>query len=314
MEPITTIHKTVYDGINAALPSQCQRGKTVLITGGAGGIGFAIARAFAIANASHLILLGTRPASPRKSNKTPTTRSSVVLGSVVELADPDSLECVWKNVLETSLAVDVLILNAAYMGESQDILQNGWRQVWEQYEVNVRGNLTLVDKFVRQTQVEGRSKKFIVDVTSDAINNYEAMEGQRPYAATKAAWTCLLQHIAFEIPVSDVQIINMHPGGIYTDTIAQMLPRDCYEWDNGAMHFFDPIHYAPANIDTFIETLPGNFAVWAATNEAAFLHGRYCWAGWDIEEMRKKLGDKELANQQFLRVGVIGVKDAVLQE
>lgn len=61
------------------------------------------------------------------------------------------------------------------------------------------------------------------------------MEGQRPYAATKAAWTCLLQHIALETPVSKAQIINMHPGGVYTETIARMLPEDCYEWDSGAI-------------------------------------------------------------------------------
>ncbi|KAJ6119515.1 Sorbose reductase SOU1 [Penicillium sp. IBT 18751x] len=298
MAPIKMIHKTAYAGIDAALPSLSQHGKTVLITGGAGGIGFAIARAFAVANASHLILLGRDEsrlirATERLKHEVPSF-SGQVTTQVAELVNPDSLERVWNNVLEVASAVDVLILNAAYMGESRETLQHGWRQVWEQYEVNVRGNLTLVDKFVQQTQVQGSGKKFIVNVTSDAINNYEAMEGQRPYAATKAAWTCLLQHIALEIPVSNVQIINMHPGGVYTETIAQMLPQDCYEWDS--------------------DTLPGNFAVWAATNEAAFLHGRYCWAGWDIEEMRKKLGENEFRNPQFLRVGVIGMEDAKPQE
>ncbi|KAJ5654451.1 Sorbose reductase SOU1 [Penicillium lividum] len=296
MALINTIHKTAYAGIDAALPLQSQHGKTVLITGGAGGIGFAIARAFAVANASHLILLGRDEsrlsrATRRLKDEVPSF-SGLVTIQVAELVDPDSLERVWNNVIEIASEVDVLILNAAYMGESRGTLQNGWRQVWEQYEVNVRGNLTLVDKFVQQTQVEGRGRKFIVNVTSDAINNYEAMEGQRPYAATKASWTCLLQHIALEIPVSSVQIINMHPGGVFTETIAQMLPQDCYEWDS--------------------DTLPGNFAVWAATNQAAFLHGRYCWAGWDIEEMRKKLDVNQLTNQQFLRVGVIGMEDATL--
>lgn len=163
MQPLKIIHKTAYLGIDASLPSQSQQGKTVLITGGAGGIGFAIARAFAIANASHLILLGRDEsrlvqAIQRLKDEVPSFSGRITI-QVAELVDPDSLERVWNKVLETASAVDVLILNAAYMGENQEILQPGWRQVWEQYEVNVRGNLTLVDKFVQQPHIEGTGKK-----------------------------------------------------------------------------------------------------------------------------------------------------------
>ena len=31
--------------------------------------------------------------------------------------------------------------------------------------------------------------------------------------------------------------------------------------------------------------LAAAFAVWAATKEAAFLHGRFVWASWDVEEL-----------------------------
>lgn len=163
MQPLTIVHKTAYPGIDASLPSQSQHGKTVLITGGAGGIGFAIARGFAIANASHLVLLGRDEsrlvqATQRLKQEVPSFSGRVTI-QVAELVDPDSLERVWNKVIETASAVDVLILNAAYMGENQQTLQPGWRQVWEQYEVNVRGNLTLVDKFVQQTEIESRGKK-----------------------------------------------------------------------------------------------------------------------------------------------------------
>ena len=31
--------------------------------------------------------------------------------------------------------------------------------------------------------------------------------------------------------------------------------------------------------------LAAAFAVWATTKEAAFLHGRFVWASWDVEEL-----------------------------
>lgn len=31
--------------------------------------------------------------------------------------------------------------------------------------------------------------------------------------------------------------------------------------------------------------LPAHFAVWLASPEADFLHGRFLWAHWDVEQM-----------------------------
>lgn len=55
--------------------------------------------------------------------------------------------------------------------------------------------------------------------------------------------------------------------------------------------------------------LPGAFALWASTAEARFLHGRFVWAAWDIEEyskgeLRKWIED----NVDILRIGVVGLR------
>ncbi|KAH8666168.1 hypothetical protein BGZ61DRAFT_538358 [Ilyonectria robusta] len=57
--------------------------------------------------------------------------------------------------------------------------------------------------------------------------------------------------------------------------------------------------------------LPGNFAVWAASKEARFLHGRFVWASWDVDELatgelRKRIDE----NVDFLRIGVVGLRGA----
>ena len=57
-----------------------------------------------------------------------------------------------------------------------------------------------------------------------------------------------------------------------------------------------------------IDRMTGAFAVWAASKEAAFLHGRTVWASWDVEELatgdlRKRLDE----DFYFLRGGIGGL-------
>lgn len=63
-----------------------------------------------------------------------------------------------------------------------------------------------------------------------------------------------------------------------------------------------------SNDDT--ENLPGQFAVWAASNEAKFLHGRFVWAKWDVTELREgPIRERLDDDEQFLRVGVVGIEN-----
>jgi hypothetical protein len=57
-----------------------------------------------------------------------------------------------------------------------------------------------------------------------------------------------------------------------------------------------------------LENLPGSFAVWAASKEAAFLHGRTVWASWDVEELatgdvRKRIDE----DFYFLKGSIVGL-------
>lgn len=58
-----------------------------------------------------------------------------------------------------------------------------------------------------------------------------------------------------------------------------------------------------------IDRLCGDFAVWATTKEAEFLHGRFVWASWDVEELstgelRKRIDEDYF----FLRASVSGLR------
>ncbi len=58
----------------------------------------------------------------------------------------------------------------------------------------------------------------------------------------------------------------------------------------------------------FIADLAGHFAVWAASEEAKFLHGRFVWARWDVDELRSGPAREMIdSDPNYLKVGVKGL-------
>jgi hypothetical protein len=54
-------------------------------------------------------------------------------------------------------------------------------------------------------------------------------------------------------------------------------------------------------------SLPGAFAVWCASPEALFLHGRFVWAAWDVDELKGPIRERLEKDVDFLRIGVHGL-------
>jgi hypothetical protein len=60
-------------------------------------------------------------------------------------------------------------------------------------------------------------------------------------------------------------------------------------------------------VTLIIVDVPGHFAVWAASEEAKFLHGRFVHATWDVTELQSG-AFKALINEDpdFLKIEVKG--------
>ncbi|KAK0616731.1 hypothetical protein B0T14DRAFT_523710 [Immersiella caudata] len=187
-----------------------------------------------------------------------------------------------------NIFVDVLVLNAATTGEIKTLLDAGVTSVWNAFEVNVRTLLDLTEHFYKQESKTPR-QKYLLNVSSSAIHNFESDAVVMPaYGLTKNAGTLLVQQIAKDVKADDMQIVSFHPGGVLTDMVkANGVPEELYDWDD--------------------ENLPGQFAVWLASPEAKFAHGRMLAAHWDVDELKGEAKGQMQKQWNYLKVGVVGI-------
>ncbi|KAM0348231.1 hypothetical protein ACHAP4_010978 [Fusarium culmorum] len=255
-------HKKSYAAIDPSGPSLRKTGKTVVITGGNSGIGYAIARGFALAGATRVIILGRRPnivneaAAKLQRESDELKWQSHIEGRVCDIADLGSTEALWSSLQSDGIFVDVLVLNAAAYGAIEPILTGGLNKVWGDFESNVRSTVDMTERFYKQ-KLDTKAKQ-----------------------------------IAKDTDPTDMQVVSFHPGGILTES-SKALGGDAIK----DLVFDD-------------ENLPGHFAVWAASPEARFLHGRFVWANWDVEELRDGPVREQIdQDEHFLKVGVEGLSE-----
>ncbi|KAK6612486.1 short chain dehydrogenase [Botrytis cinerea] len=264
---VKTYHNSSYAAISPFRPELSQAGRTVLITGASAGIGFSIARAYASASASRVILIGRR--------KDVVHSSASRLSEEFKNTKFDARVCDIGNVAQS--AALWLDLQADGFGGQESILNAGVENIWSQYETNVRSLLQFTEQMYKQKGHEGR-KKYLVYVSTAAIHDESVAAFLPTYSLSKAAGHYLMQKIAVEIDQKELQIVSFHPGSILSET------------------------------SRTADNLPGHFAVWAASSEAAFLHGRFAWAAWDVNEMQSgEFKKRTETDANFLTLKLVGL-------
>ncbi|KAI1328365.1 short-chain dehydrogenase [Xylariaceae sp. FL0255] len=298
-----TIHREAYPAISPSRPELSQAGKTVLITGGNSGIGYGIARGFVRAQAAKVIITGRRPESLAQAvedlqqeairsheagdNSLPKTE---VIGLRSDVADSAAVNALWDGFVNNGIAIDVLVLNAVTGGLAKPVLENETIDVWRLFDMNVRAQLHMTKKFHEQPKSGGASKtKYLVYISSAAIHDPQIAALYPTYSLTKHTCQSILQMVAGDTQAEDMQIVSFHPGAILSESAKSAgMTEDTLAWDD---------------VD-----LPGHFAVWAATPESRFLHERFVWAAWDVEELQEDEVRKRIdEDKTFLKIGVHGL-------
>ncbi|CZR53682.1 related to peroxisomal short-chain alcohol dehydrogenase [Phialocephala subalpina] len=290
------VHRDVYPAISPSRPELSQAGRVILVPGAGTGVGHSIARSFVRASADTIIILGRRAdvlaeavTKLEQEAKITGTNTKIIARTcdVVNMAEVDAF---WKDLAKQGIIVDVFVNNVAKFTDPKPILELGADEVWSQMEVNAKSPLYFVEKFYAQPS---EKQKFLVNVTSAVIHMTENPQvAERPsYILSKMAGTMLFQLIALHVPPEKMQIVTMHLGVVYGDGWKAMgFPPDRFDSDE----------------------LCGSFAVWCASEEAEFLHGRFAWSSWDVEELATgKIRERIESDPEYLRASIIGANCSI---
>ena len=181
-----------------------------MVTGGNGGLGRAIARAFLKESPANLVWLGVR-ANRAEADKLVTEFSRRARCIELEAASADAWKAAVAKIISEHQRLDVLVNNA---GQHQDSLlatmpQSAWRSVLD-------ANLDSVFhgcQAVLPTMIAQRGGR-IVNVSS--LSALLAPAGQTNYAAAKAGAVALTQSLAKEVARIGITVNCVCPG--YVDS------------------------------------------------------------------------------------------------
>jgi NAD(P)-dependent dehydrogenase (short-subunit alcohol dehydrogenase family) len=185
-------------------------GKVVVVTGGAQGIGRAIAERFHSAGAS--IYIVDRNAQAGRGAVSSMTGSTSIPATLIQadLSDKRAILRIAKELGSLSQRVDVLVNNAGI--EIEQSIENLTTEAWEQTQaVNLRAPLLLTQALLPYFPRSGGS---IINISS--IHATHAFPNSISYACSKAGLLALTRNLALELANRQIRVNAICPG--YIDT------------------------------------------------------------------------------------------------
>ena len=201
------------------------KGKTVIVTGAARGIGRAIAEAFAAEGANIVVAdLGSLAVEPgsdwhyslsartelEAATSAISERGGVCMAIEVDVSDRDSCQNLVERSVEAFGGLDILVNNAGIikLGRIADFAESTWDRI---FAVNVKGVFLMSQAAIPFLAKRGG---VIINIASNAGKRGSAFNG--PYCASKAAVIGLTQSMAAELAETSIRVNAICPGNVFT--------------------------------------------------------------------------------------------------
>ena len=186
-------------------------GKTVVVTGGASGIGKAVAEAF-LANGANVVVSDMNPHEPELAGATEKN----FLYVVANVTSKQEVTEAFRTTVERFGTVDVLVNNAGINiprllvdpkdPEGQyELSEDVWDKV---FAVNCKGVFLCAQAAARIMERQGSG--VIINMSSEC--GLEGSEGQSVYAATKNAVNALTRSWCKELGKHGIRVVGVAPG------------------------------------------------------------------------------------------------------
>lgn len=265
-----------------------------MITGAGSGIGRATAIAFARAQADVVVVTGRQAATLAETRSIIGSQSlkTIVNIRVMDVTQSESVETVFKDVVEKFGSIDICIHGASHLSEKGKLHESSLDNFWNSIEANVKGSFIVNHAFTNQPATESKDRVLLFMNSClayvDALNQKTAPAS---YAISKLAQAKLVEYSASDMDHDKrFRVYAVHPGVVVTemsDRSIAMAPtgtREALTWDS--------------------PDLPGQFFVWLASSKGTCIpSGKYLWANWDVEELearREEIASNPLALTQTM--------------
>ena len=188
--------------------------RTVLITGGAGGIGQGLGQAFI--DAGDRVVLADRDA-------TAVQAAALRLGATaaeLDITEPSAIAALFAD-LEATGGVDVLVNNAGILsvhGSVTELTPEAYRSI---LEVNVIGTFAMTQAFARHRIATGGGA--VVNISS--IGGRQPTPGMGAYESSKAAVDSVTRWAAIELASHGIRVNAVAPGPVLTEMLAAGMPE-----------------------------------------------------------------------------------------
>lgn len=183
--------------------------RTILITGGNGGLGRAIAQAFLDEHPDNHVVLGVR------QNRAAAEELEGVRCQLVDLDVTSASD--WATAVDALERVDVLVNNAGHHDDAllATMSESQWRSV---IDANLTGAFLGCQAVVKKMM--GQRQGRIVNISS--LSALLAPLGQTNYAAAKAGMVAMTQSLAKEVARAGITVNAVCPGYIETEALGDM--------------------------------------------------------------------------------------------
>lgn len=185
--------------------------KSVVITGGARGIGFACAEAFAREGA-RLAIFDWNAEQLAEAEKALRALGAEVITREVDVSNAEAVDAAHAHVIETFGGIDVGFNNAG-IGSPFRPVEETSEEDWDRViAVNLKGIWLCVRAQVRH--MRPRNQGSIINTTSNVA--FAGAPGGVPYVASKHGIVGITRTVALELAQTGVRINAIAPGAIKT--------------------------------------------------------------------------------------------------
>ena len=192
--------------------------KTVLITGGAKGIGLAIARQF-VGEGANVVIADIDEAAGAKCMEEFGDKATFIKTDVSKTADVQNLVA---SAVKTFGSINVLINNAAvvHAAEFLDLTEADFDRV---IGINLKGAFMVGQAVAKQMviQIEGGQKPGAI-INMSSVNAVFAIANQVPYSVSKGGVGQLTKVMALSLAPYGIRVNAIGPGSIMTDMLASV--------------------------------------------------------------------------------------------